>query len=138
MPSTEELATEALASWETNAEYWDAVIGPEGNKYWSVLQEPSLTRLCKKQLKKAECAALDLATGNGLVARWLAINGATTVLATDGSAAMINLARKHIQAMPGRQGNRIATRVLDVTKREAFDELKEALDVSAGCLQAKT
>ncbi|AEO61384.1 hypothetical protein MYCTH_2311484, partial [Thermothelomyces thermophilus ATCC 42464] len=96
--STSSLSSRAIASWEANAAYWDSTITKQGNKYWRRLQEPSLTRLLKLTLSSSSpCRALDLATGNGLCARWLVRNGATSVLATDASENMLALARAHCE-----------------------------------------
>lgn len=111
------LSARALATWETNAAYWDASITPHGNKYWRRLQEPCLTRLLGPHLKPkhaeaegvaagtkagAGCRALDLATGNGLVARWLLRQGAGEVVATDGAGGMVDLARGYGESVHGR------------------------------------
>lgn len=94
-PNTSTLSSQAIASWEANAAYWDSTITKNGNKYWRRLQEPSLTRLLRPTLSSSSCRALDLGTGNGLCARWLVRNGATFVLATDASEKMLALARAH-------------------------------------------
>ncbi|KAK4240092.1 ribosomal protein L11 methyltransferase [Achaetomium macrosporum] len=121
------LSANALESWETNAEYWDAAITKAGNKYWRRLQEPCLTRLLGPTLRTtAGCRALDLATGNGLCARWLARNGASSVLATDGSYEMLRLAEAH-QQTEEESGN-VRFRKLDVTSRADFGLLRTAED----------
>ncbi|AEO64713.1 uncharacterized protein THITE_2010931, partial [Thermothielavioides terrestris NRRL 8126] len=106
------LNARALAAWETNAANWDVAITQHGNKYWKRLQEPSLSRLLGARLASSSssssqsgsgsdggdsggkgCRALDLATGNGLCARWLLAKGAGFVLATDATAEMLRIAR---------------------------------------------
>lgn len=57
-----------------------------GNDYYTFLELPALERLVDPQPGEV---ALDLATGNGLVARWLA-DHSVNVDATDGSHEMIN------------------------------------------------
>lgn len=123
--TTPELASEALASWEANATYWDAAMGLEGNKYWKVLQVPCLERMLGDKLNSPEgFTALDLATGNGLGARWLAKHGASSVLATDGAEEMLKLARGYLDKTSEQEGEReIKFRRLDVTRDEDFEEL---------------
>ena len=106
-----------MQSWETNAEYWDNGIGEHGNVYWKVLQLPTLKRMIDIRPGNK---ALDLATGNGLAARWLASEGAS-VLATDGSTGMLENAKlRHAAACDAD----ISYRRLDVTKRADFEALK--------------
>ncbi|KAH6656275.1 S-adenosyl-L-methionine-dependent methyltransferase [Truncatella angustata] len=118
---TKALASEALSSWETNAVYWDEGVGADGNKYWKSLQEPSLRRLLGDHLEGAR--ALDLATANGLTARWLINNGCISVLATDGTEAMLEQAKK--RASTNDEKFRIEYEQLDVTSPTAFEKLLE-------------
>ncbi|EFY87644.1 methyltransferase type 11 [Metarhizium acridum CQMa 102] len=104
------------SSWIENAEWWDTTMGLHGNKYWQQLQKPSLERLVPVQ---PGCRALDLATGNGLVARWLAGKGAS-VIASDGSEDMI---KRAAQRSSPEEAERISYRLLDVTLAEAFEDL---------------
>lgn len=114
--STSNSHQSSMDSWETNAEFWDNGIGEHGNKYWKVLQLPALKRMiCVKPGSKA----LDLATGNGLVARWLASEGAS-VLATDGLEGMLERAKLHHSAA---YDGSISYRRLDVTDVAAFEAL---------------
>ncbi|KAK5062707.1 hypothetical protein LTR84_004781 [Exophiala bonariae] len=85
------IAKSALEFWDANAPVWDDVMREDGNDYWTVLEMPALQRMA--EVKPGD-SALDLATGNGLVARWLVENGASTVSATDGSSAMLQYAIK--------------------------------------------
>lgn len=117
---TESLSARALAAWETIAAHWDATITAHGNKYWRRLQEPSLTRLLTPALSSGSCRALDLATGNGLCARWLRAKGASSVLAADGSEAMLDMARGY-----GDEGRGIRFRKVDVTSGEDLGALVE-------------
>jgi len=114
MSSSTEIGT--LDSWEANAEFWDGAVGEEGNRYWQLLQAPCLERMIPVQ---PDCKALDLATGNGLGARWLASKGAF-VLATDGSEKMIALATRHT---PSEHVDKIVYRQLDITKSSEFEAL---------------
>jgi 2-polyprenyl-3-methyl-5-hydroxy-6-metoxy-1,4-benzoquinol methylase len=91
MSAADTPAEHSLSFWENAAEEWDTSIALTGNDYWTYLQEPTLSRLCKVF---SEDRALDLATGNGLVARWLIREGAESVLATDGSTKMLELAEE--------------------------------------------
>src|SRR5881628_145304 len=109
---------ESVASWCTNATFWDDTIGQDGNKYWKRLQEPALERMVPFQREK-ETRVLELATGNGLVARWLASKGAS-VLATDISEEMLALAGR--REMPEHKG-KIVYRQLDATSSAALDAL---------------
>lgn len=85
--SPDALAKQALELWDTNASCWDDTMRNSGNDYWTVLEMPALRQMA--ELQDGDCS-LDLATGNGLVARWLVEEGSSTVLATDGSTAMID------------------------------------------------
>ena len=113
-----------LAAWEKIADLWDETMGADGNDYWKVLQLPALERMV--QVKAGE-RALDLATGNGLVAHWLR-RGAAHVIATDGSAAMIEAAKRRgavANFNPDDSGS-LSYRILDVTDRQAFDDFADA------------
>lgn len=79
---------EPLSFWENIASDWDKGIGDSGNDYWTYLQEPALRRMVGSAVGQH---ALDVATGNGIVARWLARDGANA-LGTDGSQKMVDLA----------------------------------------------
>jgi SAM-dependent methyltransferase len=79
---------DSLSFWDGIASDWDKAIGDTGNDYWTYLQEPVLKRMVGEVTGQQ---ALDLATGNGIVARWLAQAGAY-VLGTDGSQKMVSLA----------------------------------------------
>lgn len=115
MSAEKQLGDVALDSWETNATYWDDSIGRDGNIYWEKLQEPSLRRFLGDYLNGQR--ALDLATGNGLCARWLAKRGAV-VTATDGSENMLQIARSRTRE---EEYGMIAFEKLDVTQMEDFD-----------------
>ncbi|KAI0412522.1 S-adenosyl-L-methionine-dependent methyltransferase [Xylaria grammica] len=112
------LHEESVASWKTNATYWDEGIGQNGNIYWQRLQQPALERMIpiKPPYKPS---VLELSTGNGLVARWLAGKGAQ-VLATDVSTEMLEIAAR--REMPEHRG-KISYQQLDATSSEALDAL---------------
>ncbi|PNP59290.1 hypothetical protein THARTR1_01036 [Trichoderma harzianum] len=120
--SAPHLSKEALSTWEVNAEFWNSGVGEHGNKYWKRLQEPSLRRLLGPSLSKQGCTALELATGNGLCARWLADNGAASIIATDGTFGMLEQANKYENA--DRDG-KISFSKLDVTNANDFEPLVE-------------
>lgn len=109
---------DALAAWEANASFWDSVIGSTGNDYYRVLELPVLDRMV--QVKKDE-RALDLATGNGLVAHWLAQAGAK-VIATDGSRKMLELAEMRGKGSNAKGDMNIQYRCLDVTLSEMWEK----------------
>ncbi|TGJ79904.1 hypothetical protein E0Z10_g8856 [Xylaria hypoxylon] len=120
------LHEEAIASWKTNAAYWDNGIGQDGNRYWKRLQQPTLERMIPFE-SQTEPRVLELATGNGLVARWLAGKGAS-VLATDVSTEMLEIAAR--REMPEHEG-KISYRQLDATSSEALGALAQE-DITAG------
>jgi 2-polyprenyl-3-methyl-5-hydroxy-6-metoxy-1,4-benzoquinol methylase len=132
--SASNLAREALSTWEANAEFWDSTIGETGNKYWKRLQKPSLQRLLGPTLSKKSCSALELATGNGLCARWLAENGASSIIATDGTFGMLQQANKY---MDEDKAGKISYRKLDVTQEGDFAPLVEKaaeVIINSSCL----
>lgn len=131
-----ELSATAVSLWKDNASHWDETIGPEGNKYWKVLQVPVLDRLLGTAIRACGhkgCRALELATGNRLGARWLADNGATSVMATDASENMLQLSQKYIA-----QGQNITFRKLDVTSDEDFEQLIGELANKVSPLTSRT
>lgn len=111
----------SILPWENHAASWDEQMGDNGNDYFSALELPVLKRLISPQPGNR---ALDLATGNGLVARWLAHEGAL-VFATDGSRAMIERARARTLTwcQQGRLSeDRVSFHVLDVTDRSSWEQ----------------
>jgi 2-polyprenyl-3-methyl-5-hydroxy-6-metoxy-1,4-benzoquinol methylase len=125
MDTTRGLSVQAVQAWEANAQYWDANITKHGNKYWQRLQEPCLARLLGPSLRKPGCVALDLATGNGLCARWLARNGADRVLAMDGTEEMLRLADAHQQTEEDPWKGKVRLQKLDVTSEADFARLEQ-------------
>src|SRR5277367_4766060 len=112
--STESLNEISVASWEANAAFWDNHMGDEGNDFFTVLEWPALEKLAS--IKEGDYV-LDLATGNGLVARKFASLGAI-VTATDASRSLIELAERRSTE---EEASRITYRLLDVTKEADFD-----------------
>lgn len=120
--ATQQTEDPPLLPWEAFAASWDEGMGDEGNQYFSVLEFPVLKKLAKVH---NETRALDLATGNGLVARWLAQEGAS-VLATDGSKAMVERARTRTASWYERgllPEGKIVFDILDVTDPGAWKNL---------------
>lgn len=112
-----------LARWDINASYWDQNMGVTGNDYYNDLQLPALNRMADIQGGER---ALDLATGNGLVARWLAAEGVGSVVATDGSSKMVECARERGAAEDAngeeKKGVVVSYQVLDVTDEDRLGE----------------
>ena len=112
----DDLNTASVASWNDNAVFWDDYMGDEGNDFYQVLEMPALERLVS--LREGE-HVLDLATGNGLVARRMAALGGF-VIATDASEPMLECARRRTTT---RETARISYSLLDVTNPAEFQEL---------------
>lgn len=83
------LNQEVRELWDQKATFWSERYG-EGNEFHKTLIEPSVERLL--QLKPDEMV-LDIGTGNGAFARWMAARGAR-VLAFDFSTVFLEQARK--------------------------------------------
>jgi 2-polyprenyl-3-methyl-5-hydroxy-6-metoxy-1,4-benzoquinol methylase len=96
-------------------------MGDEGNDYFRYLELPILEKLAKPE---EGFRALDLATGNGLVARWLAQKGAASVIATDGAPAMLDYAKARTEGAG--YADRISYHCLDVTSQASWDEFIES------------
>jgi 2-polyprenyl-3-methyl-5-hydroxy-6-metoxy-1,4-benzoquinol methylase len=111
----------ALEAWEANAQFWDTGMGATGNDYYNYVELPALRRMT--DVKQGD-RALDLATGNGLVAHWLAKAGAE-VIATDGSKAMLERAEargKELQVTADGTKSVVEYRLLDVTDASMWEE----------------
>ena len=108
------ISTKALTAWENHAKAWDEHMGDDGNAYFSALELPILERTVRR---RNGARAIDLATGNGLVARWLAQEGAS-VIATDASRPMLQCAEARTERwyQQGRlkREQKIGFEVLDV------------------------
>jgi SAM-dependent methyltransferase len=114
--SVDDLNKVSVDSWSINAQFWDDYMGSEGNEFYQILEMPALERLL--DLREGE-HALDLATGNGLVARRMAALGGT-VIGTDASNSMLEYARARTSA---EEALRVTYRLLDVTKSTDFESL---------------
>ncbi|KAH8430745.1 class I SAM-dependent methyltransferase [Aspergillus melleus] len=117
-----DIKTKALVAWENHAKAWDEQMGDDGNSYFSALELPILERMV---LKYKSARALDLATGNGLVARWLAREGAS-VVATDASRPMLERARARTESwyQDGRlsREQKISFETLNAASMDAWEE----------------
>ncbi len=111
-----------LVPWEDFAPDWDEGMGNEGNDYFRFLELPILEKLVERS---EGCRALDLATGNGLVARWLA-EEATFVTATDGALSMLDRAKARTDKSI--YGEKISYHCLDVTDQASWDKFM-AVDI---------
>ncbi|KAK2867805.1 hypothetical protein FQN49_003458 [Arthroderma sp. PD_2] len=116
-----EMEFNPVAAWDQLAESWDATMGTEGNDYYIVIELPALERMVQP---KSGDRALDLATGNGLVAHWLG-QRVTSVLATDASPAMIvrAQAQQALRFKDRHTATAVTYKVLDVTSPQHFEEL---------------
>lgn len=108
------LREEALAIWNENAEFWDAYMGDQGNDFHNELIRPAVNRLLRP---RPGMRILELACGAGLYCRELDGYGAR-VLATDGSAVFLDIARKR------NAGNRVEFAELDVTRQAHWTRLR--------------
>jgi SAM-dependent methyltransferase len=95
-------------------------MGHEGNDFFRILELPGLERLAA--VEKGD-RVLDLATGNGLVARRLAELGAT-VTATDASRGMLEFAERRTEKDENLKG-KITYGLLDVTSDEDLKGMVE-------------
>ncbi|KAK1149020.1 hypothetical protein N8T08_007695 [Aspergillus melleus] len=117
-----DIETKSLVAWENHAKAWDEQMGDDGNAYFSALELPILERMI---LPRKSARAMDLATGNGLVARWLAKEGAS-VVATDASRPMLERARARTENwyQDGRlsRERKISFEVLNAASMDAWEE----------------
>jgi len=115
--SVPELNQISVDAWSQNAGYWDAAMGYEGNDFLRVLELPARKRLVGPQQGER---ALDLGTGNGLVARWMASHGAL-VIATDASNSILSIAKQKLAEIRiMNEITEIEFRLLDLTKTDDF------------------
>ena len=114
-------------AWDANAEVWDARMGDEGNDFFNVLCWPVLASFLAAQ---PEQHILDIACGNGLTSRRLALLGAN-VAAFDFSANLIDLAKERLNP-----DSRIAYHVIDATDESALLALGDHSFDSALCNMA--
>ena len=117
MPQITDPHATTLDAWDSNAAYWDEYMG-EGNDFVTMLQWPAIERMLPIQ---PGMRVLDIATGNGLMARRLGRLGAQ-VTAIDFAPQMIDVARRRTTAEDGD----ITYAVADVTHEDALLALGEA------------
>ena len=103
----------SISSWDANASFWDDFMGSDGNDFFCILELPSVERFAA--VKEGD-RILDLATGNGLLARRLVALGAI-VTATDASHRMLEFAEQRAQGGESLKG-KIEHGLLDVTSEE--------------------
>jgi 2-polyprenyl-3-methyl-5-hydroxy-6-metoxy-1,4-benzoquinol methylase len=122
-----DLARESQKIWNDNARWWDARM-KEGNDWHQRLIAPAVQRLLDIHTGDD---VVDLACGNGLVARALAQRGAR-VLACDFSAEFLECARARSQEY----GDLIGYRLIDLTDRNQLATLGDAQFDAAVCNMA--
>ncbi len=113
--------------WDANAAFWDARMR-EGNEFHRQLLMPVLEPLLG--LRRGE-RVLEIACGNGQLARWMASRG-VAVVATDVSPQMLAHARRRTVGRPGA----IEYRVVDATDSRALERLGENEFDAAVCNMA--
>jgi 2-polyprenyl-3-methyl-5-hydroxy-6-metoxy-1,4-benzoquinol methylase len=94
VPDPANPAAEQRRLWDAKADFWDQLMGAEGNEFHRTLVGPTQNALLALQPGET---LLDIACGNGLAARELA-RTAGRVVACDGSPRMVELARARAQA----------------------------------------
>lgn len=114
--------------WETNADFWDEKIGAQGNDYHNLLVGPAMERLLG--LRPDELL-LDVACGNGVLARRMVGLGAR-VVGIDFSQTMIANARRRSVDL----GERVAFEVRDATDEASLRGLGERRFDAAMCAMA--
>ncbi len=113
-PPPEALGEEVRRVWNANAAFWDERMG-DGNSFHRQLLLPALERLLS--LSRGE-RVLEIACGNGQLARWMAGRG-VRVVATDLSERLIELARQRTDL----RGTAIDYRLLDASDPGALARL---------------
>jgi 2-polyprenyl-3-methyl-5-hydroxy-6-metoxy-1,4-benzoquinol methylase len=112
----EDLNRAVQAIWDRKAAFWDARMG-DGNLFQRVLLSPAIERLL--QVRPGQ-HILEVACGNGVLARRLAELGAR-VVATDFSPTFLDLAR----ARSAQHADRLEYALVDATDERALLALGE-------------
>lgn len=121
-----EMVAETREIWNRKAANWDAYMG-EGNAWHLQLIAPAVERLLAPQPGET---LLDVACGNGMLARRLAALG-SRVVACDFSVAFVERARARGAAF----GDQIEYAVIDATDRDDLLRLGEHRFDGATCTQ---
>lgn len=107
--------------WEHNAQVWDELSG-DGRAFQVQVVDPVIDALLPKIGPKTK--VLEIACGNGFLARRLAKMG-SSVVAIDGSANLIELAK---QRTKGDLADKIRYQVADATDPKTYDKMNDAFD----------
>lgn len=126
---SEQANRETREAWNQNAAFWDERMG-EGNDFVEVLIWPPTERLLA--VRPGE-RVLDIACGNGLTSRRLALLGAE-VVAFDFASNLIAYARQRTEGLE--YAGRITYHVLDGTDEEALLRLGAGTFHAALCNMA--
>lgn len=118
--SSKSITKENLNSWGQIAHYWDNTVA-EGNDMYRELVLPSMKELVN--LVPGE-RVLDIATGNGIIARQMATLGGK-VTATDGCGPLLEIAKERTNAL-GEICPPIEFTQVDATCVEELDRLAKA------------
>ena len=113
-------------AWDANADHWDSRMGNDGNDFFNILCWPVIASLLDVQL---DSHILDIACGNGLTSRRLAVLGCR-VTAFDFSANLIEKAKARNspirRAEPVEASNSlISYHVMDATDEQSLLALGE-------------
>jgi 2-polyprenyl-3-methyl-5-hydroxy-6-metoxy-1,4-benzoquinol methylase len=112
--SIDQQNNETREAWNTNASFWDARMGDDGNDFHRVLVRPAMERLLEVKGDRI----LEIGCGNGLFTRRLASLGAQMV-GIDFAQEMIAHARKRTQS----HQTSIEYHVVDATDEKALLDL---------------
>ncbi len=108
----------ARQAWDTSADAWDSKIGEDGNRFTRALVWPVINRLLQPH---AGQKVVEIACGNGVIARQIAKTGAT-VVASDFSEVFIKRARSRWT------GGLITYEVVDATNKSELLQLGSEFD----------
>lgn len=109
--------------WDAKADFWDDLMGNEGNHFYRLLVGPS--QLSLLQLSSAD-TVLEIGCGNGVSTRGVA-RSAKRVVACDVSAKLIDAAKRRAEAAGL---TNIEFHVVDATDEEALGALGKEYDAA--------